>query len=275
MRSSRRFLFCTLIAGLSISANAQWCVPTTLMAYNSNMPGITRFQLNGMDRISPDLESISNNYVFTGMSTTLVPGQTYPVTINFTVDALICPDMNLRIWADLDQDGDFDGAGETLLSVDHIYPPSYSANITIPSNTIAGSTRLRVSAKMSSLGGHILPTPCDLPADPYGYHGEMEDYDVLFVAGVGIHEHNGIVKDPHVRKDLSGQELLYFELLEQCQVVVNVLDAKGGICWSMPSSGFSKGSHYLLLPPDLRSANYLAQLVVQGHAHTIRYAHLR
>lgn len=31
---------------------------------------------------------------------------------------------------------------------------------------------------MSSDAGHTIPTPCDSPADPIGYHGEMEDYSI-------------------------------------------------------------------------------------------------
>ncbi|MEO8211080.1 MAG: hypothetical protein ABI840_11025, partial [bacterium] len=63
-------------------AQAQWCVPTTALPYNSNMPGITHVALNTINRFSTDLENYPNNsYVLTGMSTELTPGQTYNFTI--------------------------------------------------------------------------------------------------------------------------------------------------------------------------------------------------
>jgi hypothetical protein len=171
------------------SAKAQWCVPTTAIPYNSNMPGITHVVLNTIDRASADLEHYpSNSYVNTGMSTDLTPGQTYSISISFTIDASICPDMNLRVWIDYNHDYQLDDINETVVSANNRTPGTYTASFTVPADVTPGTTRMRVTAKMSPNGGHTLPTPCDNPADPFGYHGEIEDYDIIINSPTGIQE---------------------------------------------------------------------------------------
>jgi hypothetical protein len=173
----------------TINLKAQWCIPESAIPYAASMPGITHVVLNTIDRTSSDLENYpDNSYVYAEETTTLVKGVNYEMTIDFTVDALICPDMNLRVWIDLDQNGSFDDIGETVLSADHISPNEFTDSFYLPDYTLTGNTRMRVTAKMSNLGGHTLPTPCDLPHDPFGYHGEFEDYDITITESTGINE---------------------------------------------------------------------------------------
>ena len=69
-----------------------------------------------------------------------------------------------RIWADLNQDGDFDDAGEMLL--EDSGSGTVNGSITVPTSAAAGSTRLRVSMRY---GGN--PNTCG----SFTY-GEVEDY---------------------------------------------------------------------------------------------------
>lgn len=173
---------------ITLSANAQWCVPTTLVPYSTNMPGITHVIVGTIDRTSADLENYPyNSYVNTGMSTDLYMGSTYTISITHTIDGTICPDMNLRVWLDYNMDYSFDDVGETVISVDHHAPGTYTGSFTVPATAVAGMTRMRITAKMSNLGGHTLPTPCDFPnPDPLGYHGEDEDYTINLISTTGI-----------------------------------------------------------------------------------------
>jgi len=188
----KRSLFMFILAGaciISIRANAQYCVPTTAIPYNSNMPGITHVMLNTIDRTSLDLENFpQNSYVNTGLSTVLQKGQTYSMSITTTIDPQICPDMNIRVWIDYNQDFHLNDAGETVISVDHVPPGEYTGSFTVPATAMGGPTRMRVTSKMTDLGGHSLPTPCDDPADLWGYHGEIEDYTVEITGTTSIGE---------------------------------------------------------------------------------------
>jgi hypothetical protein len=172
---------------VSEAAYCQWCVPSSAIPYNSNMPGITHVALNTIDRTSADLENYPhNNYVNTGMSTILTPGETYSFSISFTIDPSICPDMNIRVWIDYNQDYQLDDSGETVINANNRLPSTYDASFTVPLNVLPGNTRMRVTAKMSPNGGHTIPTPCDDPPDPFGYHGEIEDYDITISSPNGI-----------------------------------------------------------------------------------------
>jgi len=171
-----------------MSLNAQWCIPTTIIPYAPTMPGITHVIVGTIDRVSSDLEHYPNNsYVNTALSTDLEIGGTYSISITHTIDASICPDMNLRVWVDYNLDYSLDDAGETAVSVNHHAPGTYTGTFTVPATAVPGTTVMRVTAKMSDLGGHTLPTPCDMPnPDPLGYHGETEDYTVNLVQPTGI-----------------------------------------------------------------------------------------
>jgi hypothetical protein len=171
------------------------------------MPGITRFKLNTIDRSSADCEHYpNNNYTYTGTGTDLEVGSTYQVTVNFTVDAAISPDMNIRVWIDYNQDGQLDDNGETVISADHQPPTSFSSSFTVPATATPGITRLRVTAKMTSTGGHIIPTPCDQPEDPLGYHGEIEDYDVNILIPTSV---NSVFSQPVRFSYLDGNIIIH------------------------------------------------------------------
>jgi hypothetical protein len=189
MKLIARLLTAAALAAVFYSPQAKaqsWC---TFVAepYGSSMPGITNVTLNSINRNSAALESQTNSFVNTGLSTTLVPGQTYTISITHTIDASICPDMNLRVWIDYNQDYDFGDKNELAVTTDHHAPGTYSAMFTVPADAKIGITRMRVTAKMSNLGGHSTPTPCNDPPDPIGYHGEVEDYTInMSATGSGI-----------------------------------------------------------------------------------------
>jgi len=98
--------------------------------------------------------------------------------------------MNIRVWIDLNRDGIFSEPSETMISKNYDSTLDYKGFIVIPSTATPGLTRMRVGVKMSSYGGHTLPTPCALPTDPLGWHGEIEDYDLIITNGVGIENVN-------------------------------------------------------------------------------------
>jgi PKD repeat protein len=79
-----------------------------------------------------------------------------------------------RIWLDLNNDGDFNDPGETLLSIDN-RKGSVNANITIPA-TDTNLSRMRITMRADAA-----PSPCD-----DGFSGEVEDYQVSLSPQVSI-----------------------------------------------------------------------------------------
>ncbi len=263
------FLSSLLLAGLA-PADAQWCVPPTAIPYGPGMPGIIQFTCASVDRTSADIEDYPNNsYVHTGLGLTLQRGASYPATIGFTIDALISPHMNLRVWIDLNHDGELEDAGEALLSVDHAAGPVYNGQITIPTNATLGATRMRVTAKMCSHGGHTLPTPCDLPPDLLGYHGEIEDYDVTLVDVVGIAETELLSA---LRLHTSdGVATVQFSLQRPASVGLEIMDITGRTLQHTTARSLAQGAHRLQLPFDTPSGVHFARLWVDGVPTTVRF----
>lgn len=261
-----------LLSALLLSQGllAQWCVPTTAIPYATTMPGVTQFTLNTVDRASTDIENYPNNsYVNSGLTTTLEKGATYAVTIGFTIDDVIFPGshMNLRVWVDLNHDGQLDDAGETLLSVNEQSGPTFTGNITVPTSALTGDTRLRVTAKMCGHTGHSLPTPCDLPADPLGYHGELEDYTVEIVEAVGIAE-NRMEEHIAVVADGEGMQLIT-DLSQGGEARLQVVDASGRSVADIALGSLPQGKSVRHLTVALGHGTYIGRLWLNGSTHTV------
>jgi len=194
----KQLLSLIVLSFLSVSLNAQYCDITTATAYSMEMPGITNFQLNTINRTSLDIECGGVGCVSfvrfedTGDSTDLVQGATYVISITHTRDStnplFDTAKNNIRIWIDYNQDGDYTDANETAYSADYEPFGTTVDSFTVPLSATLGSTRMRVTIKMSDEAGHTLPTPCDNPPDPLGYHGEFEEYIVTRKAATGIRE---------------------------------------------------------------------------------------
>ena len=244
-------LLCLPASGL----RAQWC---TFIAepYDANMPGITHFKLNTIDRTSAALEDMNNSFINTGLSTTLVKGQTYTIAITHNIDASICPDMNIRVWIDYNQNYMLNDAGETAITTDHHAPGTYTASFTVPTTAKTGTTRLRATVKMSDNGGHTLPTSCNNPADPIGYHGEVEDYIVVITDAAGIDEAKqkadlafNVFPNPS-----QGKSVISYTLVESTQVNLEVYNVLGQKIATLVNNQQGAGTYTNTFDPGAQAA---------------------
>jgi hypothetical protein len=234
------------------------------------MPGITHFVLNTISRTSSALESPSSGFVITGLSTDLQMGNTYTISITHTVDASICPDMNIRVWIDYNHDGQLNDPGETVVSVNHHMPGTYTTTFTVPTSPVSlitpGNTKLRVTVKMSDLGGHTLPTPCDDPADPFGYHGEMEDYTVNLIGVTGVDELSAGVSSFDVYPNpLNASSVIHYSLNKPSKVRLELFNYLGKKMIPMLSNEMEiAGEHEILLNSlnELSNGLYVLRLSV-------------
>ncbi len=188
--------FTLIIALVSAAFSSQAQCAFTSTPYATQQPGITNFKLGTINRNSSNIEG-NNALVLTGVTVTLTIGQTYSFSITSTNDIvngapLTGAPQHCRIYVDFNQNNIFTDAGETAFTLDYLNfatPTSPSltytnaAGVTVPATVTPGTAKMRVTAKMGPVAGHTPPTPCNIPADPLGYHGEMEEYTVVFVAG--------------------------------------------------------------------------------------------
>ncbi len=116
---------------------------------------------------------------FTTLGTALQIGQGHPITLEPVFVLFDIYPMYLRVYVDLNQNGNFSGAGELAYSASVFAGGPISGTLNIPANALTGSTRMRVVM----VEGDPATTSCD-----YYNIGETEDYCVELVnntTGVG------------------------------------------------------------------------------------------
>lgn len=113
---------------------------------------------------------------FTHLPIRLQAGQTYPFSIEPGFAYLSFPE-HYRLWADLDQDGHFDGAGELLYETSFGIEGTVTGTITFPETAGTGPIRLRLSMKWAG-NGNMPPQPCEAEIE----FGEVEDYCIALDA---------------------------------------------------------------------------------------------
>ncbi len=136
---------------------------------NSSYEYISRVQLNTIDN-SSNAQGYSD---FTNVSTTLLEGQTYTITITPDWQGQTYSEA-YSVWIDYNKDGDFNDTGEQVWSQGLTQNTPVSGSFTIPADVFQGYTRMRVSMKYNGN-----PTSCET----FNY-GEVEDYTVRLFDGL-------------------------------------------------------------------------------------------
>ena len=137
---------------------------------NVNDEYISRVQLNTIDNAS-GAQKYSD---FTNISTSLSEGATYTITVTPTWTGTVYNE-GYAVWIDYNGDGDFADAGELVWSKAASKNTPNSGSFTVPTGTVGGDTRMRVSMKYNGI-----PTSCET----FSY-GEVEDYTVNLGTGSG------------------------------------------------------------------------------------------
>lgn len=131
---------------------------------------------------------------FTNISTSLVAGGTYTLSVK----AGTCGGdytKFLKVYADWNQDGDFDDAGELLggNSTAIREPGVFSTTVTVPAKAFVGGTRLRVVLREVAFADQVFS------CGKYDY-GETEDYSLFVLA-------KPIIKTITPAKGIVGQQV--------------------------------------------------------------------
>jgi CotH kinase protein/Lamin Tail Domain/GEVED domain/Chitobiase/beta-hexosaminidase C-terminal domain/Secretion system C-terminal sorting domain/Divergent InlB B-repeat domain len=144
---------------------------STYCAASSNYPWeewINRVSVANLDKASS--KAVTNDFTTTSTAT-LEKNKDYPMTLSVGFSYITFAEY-WRVWIDYNRDGDFEDAGENILSFTSTKPangtPQQATTVTlrIPSEVQAGNTRMRIS--MTHAG---YPNPCGALA-----MGETEDY---------------------------------------------------------------------------------------------------
>ncbi|MBP6432793.1 MAG: T9SS type A sorting domain-containing protein [Ferruginibacter sp.] len=151
--------------------NAQFPLPYCSEAYSNAVEPITLVQIRGLNNATSELPSSPAHENFTSTTTSLIIGNTYPITVkgftggNFT--------NYIRVFVDWNSDNDFFDANESIdigtitnsTGLDAIF---VTGNITVPAGTVQGSKRMRVTKRFGSF-----QAPCNING-----WGQAEDYTI-------------------------------------------------------------------------------------------------
>ncbi len=170
-------LLALLLPLFSPSARAQSCPPAASACTPGNAP--TSNYAFGMGILSVTLGSLSNstggvqegyrNYACSLAPAALTLGVDVPITIRTNNNA----DENVRVWADLNNDGTFNPTAELVFSSNQ--KRVHTGAVRLPAGTVTGvKLRLRVAADYVNAP---VPTPCSTPQ-----FSQTEDYAITATA---------------------------------------------------------------------------------------------
>lgn len=135
---------------------------------NSSTAWITMVSMSNLSNTSGNGNGYSN---FTSETATVTQGQSYTLVMD-SDDTFTAP-VYWRVWADLNQDNDFEDPDELLLSAATNSGSLVSGAITVPGGSLSGTTRLRVSMARDNF-----PSPCNT-----GSFSDIEDYGLIIQPG--------------------------------------------------------------------------------------------
>lgn len=142
--------------------------------------GITNVTFNTINNSHTDQPSVYQD--FTAIETTLVPGQSYDLSVNVNTEGAF--QYEIRAWIDWNLDGDFTDAGEvydlgTAFDDSNITTTNSPLAVTVPSDAVSGKRVMRVTAKSDA--GNPIPNP-----DDTNFYGEVEDYSIIIGGGKSL-----------------------------------------------------------------------------------------
>lgn len=117
---------------------------------------------------------------FTSLTNSIAAGQAQNITLTpgfppAVLYGYITQPEFWSVWIDLNQDGDFNDAGELRFSSTASSTSAVNASISIPAGAALGTTRMRIAMKRNANAG-----PCENFAS-----GEVEDYSIDIVSSLG------------------------------------------------------------------------------------------
>jgi len=158
----------------SLAAQAQNCPPAASACTPGSAPaansafgmGILNVTLGTIDNTTLGVQEGYKDYSCILGAATLVIGADVPISIRTNTNA----DENIRVWADLNNDGTFSPTSELLFSSNT--KRTHTGTVRLPSGTVTGvRLRLRVAADYVNAP---LPSPCSTPQ-----YSQTEDYAVI------------------------------------------------------------------------------------------------
>lgn len=158
----------------------------------------------------------------------------------------------VKIWLDINQDGDFDDAEEEIFfNAMPVTPPIYKSSFIVPATAYLGITRMRVAMRYNN-------PPNNCGSIDYG---EVEDYCVQIIPGTSTTQLTADVFDmlvfPNPYKETFQVQI---ELKKDTDLDFSIFSTTGQLVFSQNTGLQSSGKHSFILQPDLPSGAYFLKV---------------
>jgi hypothetical protein len=171
------------------------------------------------------------------------------------------------VWIDLDQNGDFDGAGELVFTSQVGSVDIYEGSITIPANATLGMTRMRIRLHDvhdgSAYTNDFNDTPCGLAS-----YGEVEDYSLNIDFETAVHEE--VAANWSVFPNPGNGDFTITSGNVSGKVQVEVLDMTGRLVGTEQHTMTSGGQTALNMAGRLAAGTYVLRLTSEAGRHEQR-----
>jgi len=275
MKNFTKLFLIMLFSGATFGLQAQYCTFTVDFT-NSFMAGITNVSLNStppIDRTSNTTEN--NGFTNTGLTVAVVQGQAYNMSVTANQDNLTCGNYNIVVYIDYNNDGDFEDAGEDAVSMLNVAAGQATQSFTVPATAVIGQTGMRVALKMIASCGHLAVSPCNIPVDGTGWHGEVEDYTLDIQLGTGVARQEALANSFVVITDLAGNITFEYTLNEGEYVSLDVYNVLGQQALTLVNQKQSSGKYRKTISKSALNTNngvFLATLLVGDKVDTKKFA---
>jgi PKD repeat protein len=199
-------------------------------------------------------ETACNNYTDYNLSTILIKGQSYNITIIPQITGgqpgTAYVGDEIAAWIDFNSDFDFDDPGERIAFVSIVSGSSLVFNFPVPSNAVTGVVKMRVRITFNATqGGEGPVSPCGITN-----YGEVEDYNIMLSNSLGLEQNHldavSIYPNPasdEVKVDLSGIDggNITLELTDMTGKVIQVQNHLTGGMAAFNLSAVAKGSYHI------------------------------
>ena len=169
------------LSGASLYSVIQTVTTTALPIYCSTNGSNTSEWIDfvQLETISRNSNNETGGFVNTGLSASLIRGATYLITFSAGFSSTVRKE-NWKIFIDYNGDGDFAGAGETVLNTSKTGSGNFTGTFTVPLTAALSATGLRVKMSRKSIS-----SSCGSFSN-----GEAEDYSVLITPPVAEFQEN-------------------------------------------------------------------------------------
>jgi len=242
---------CTLISYNLIAQT--YCIPPE-STYGGPLTGFTNVKIGTLNNTSAN--DGYTDYTSSVPAVYMKPGTSYTPSFVLYDDVInqgFTDKLNLRIWIDLNIDGDFEDAGEQVFAMQTNKLTSSTNNnitgsaFTIPAGATIGTTRMRVYSDMIEADGHDTPVPCGYlhSTNALGQHGECEDYKVIISNSTGVDNPKSI-NSYNIFSNNEGNLVINYNLLQPANVVIEISNVVGQIISTVVSQQQNSGQYQFL-----------------------------